>query len=181
VVTDTFAFDGFGNLVARTGSTPNQYLYRGEALDAGTGMYYLRARWYRPGLGRFLSRDSFEGEGFAECDCIRPKVRAQLQQHHNLYSYGNMDPVNRIDPTGHLSKWDRLSLIVGAIGLYGTFTTIRDFVQCVGTYLVAAAEAVAKLDDKTAQTQNQLAVCANGLFDGIVWPFPGIPAPWRFK
>jgi RHS repeat-associated protein len=60
VVTDTFAFDGFGNLVARTGTTPNQYLYRGEALDAGTGMYYLRARWYEPKKGQFLTSDKFE-------------------------------------------------------------------------------------------------------------------------
>jgi RHS repeat-associated protein len=68
VVTDAFAFDGFGNLVVRTGTTPNQYLYRGEALDAGTGMYYLRARWYRPGLGRFLTQDKFESDALCR-DC----------------------------------------------------------------------------------------------------------------
>ncbi len=87
VVTDTFAFDGFGNLVARTGTTPNQYLYRGEALDAGTGMYYLRARWYRPGLGRFLTEDSFEG------------VTDQPES-LNKYAFANVNPIDLMDPTG---------------------------------------------------------------------------------
>src|SRR6185295_5612139 len=31
-VTDTYTYDAFGNLLARTGSTPNDYLYAGEQL-----------------------------------------------------------------------------------------------------------------------------------------------------
>ena len=43
-VTDTYAYDAFGNTVAQTGSTVNEFLYRGEQFDTGLGMYYLRAR-----------------------------------------------------------------------------------------------------------------------------------------
>jgi hypothetical protein len=92
-----------------------------------------------------------------------------------------MDPVNRIDPTGHLSKWDRLALIVGAIGFYSNWTTIRDFTQCVGSYLSSVGEAVRTLNESAGPTKKQLAVCLEGFFDGLVWPIPGIPAPWRFK
>ncbi len=92
VVTDTFAFDGFGNLVARTGSTPNQYLYRGEALDAGTGMYYLRARWYRVGLGRFLNMDTVE-ERF-DANTWSAQINPSFQ-----FARGN--PVTYLDPSGH--------------------------------------------------------------------------------
>jgi RHS repeat-associated protein len=103
VVTDTFAFDGFGNLVARTGSTPNQYLYRGEALDAGTGMYYLRARWYRPGLGRFLNRDTYEGENRHEHPCLKCDNNVEPNINHNLYQFAESDPINRSDPSGYSS------------------------------------------------------------------------------
>ena len=56
-VTDTFDYDAFGNLVNRTGTTPNSYLYRGEQFDSDLGLYNLRARWYSPATGRFLTRD----------------------------------------------------------------------------------------------------------------------------
>ena len=41
-VTDSFEYDAFGNLIASTGTTPNDYLYRGERYDADLGFYYLR-------------------------------------------------------------------------------------------------------------------------------------------
>jgi RHS repeat-associated protein len=41
--------------------TKNKFRYTGEALDPGTQLYYLRARYYDPSVGRFLSRDAFEG------------------------------------------------------------------------------------------------------------------------
>jgi RHS repeat-associated protein len=112
VVTDTFAFDGFGNLVARTGTTPNQYLYRGEALDAGTGMYYLRARWYRPGVGLFATRDTYEGNE------RQPKT---LQ----LYGFPETDPINLADPTGHGGRIITVATILGNILVYNAPTIER--------------------------------------------------------
>jgi RHS repeat-associated protein len=56
-VTDTYDFDGFGNEVNTTGTTLNVYLYRGEQYDPDLGLYYLRARFYNPLTGRFLSTD----------------------------------------------------------------------------------------------------------------------------
>jgi RHS repeat-associated protein len=91
VVTDTWAFDGFGNVVDRTGSTPNRYLYRGEALDVATGMYYLRARWYRSELGRLFTGDKL---------CALPCNLSILDIPIHVYVYADSDPVNRIDPTG---------------------------------------------------------------------------------
>jgi RHS repeat-associated protein len=56
-VTDTFDYDAFGNDINHAGSTPNNYLYRGEQYDPDLGLYYLRARYFNPAMGRFLSRD----------------------------------------------------------------------------------------------------------------------------
>ena len=54
IVTDTYAYDAFGNTTHGLGSSPNPYQFNGQALDS-TGLYLLRARYYNPGDGRFLS------------------------------------------------------------------------------------------------------------------------------
>jgi RHS repeat-associated protein len=41
--------------------TQNKWSYTGEALDPGTNLIYLRARYYDPTIGRFISRDPFGG------------------------------------------------------------------------------------------------------------------------
>ena len=86
-VTDEYEYDAFGNSFTKTGTTPNNYLYRGEQFDSDLGLYYLRARYYNPNTGRFLSRDPEDGKPWD------PKTL-----HKYLYAGG--DPVNAIDPTG---------------------------------------------------------------------------------
>jgi RHS repeat-associated protein len=71
----------------KTGSTPNSYLYRGEQYDSDLGLYYLRARYYNPLTGGFMSRDPEDG-----------KVKYPKSLHKYLYAEG--DPVNRRDPRG---------------------------------------------------------------------------------
>jgi RHS repeat-associated protein len=87
VVTDTYDYDAFGNLINHTGTTPNVYLYRGELYDRDINMYYMRARWYNPVTGRFMSKDPKEGN---------PSDPASLHK----YLYVGGDPVNKEDPTG---------------------------------------------------------------------------------
>ncbi len=86
-VTDTYEYDAFGNALQTSGSTPNNYLYRGEQFDTDLGLYYLRARYYNPLTGRFMSRDPEDGQFWD------PKTL-----HKYLYAAG--DPVNASDPTG---------------------------------------------------------------------------------
>jgi RHS repeat-associated protein len=81
-VTDTYDYDAFGNVVGTTGATANVYRYQGEAFDSETGLYYLRAGYYDPVAGRFLSVDPMANQG----------------QHP--YTYAGADPVNGRDPTG---------------------------------------------------------------------------------
>jgi RHS repeat-associated protein len=86
-VTDSYEYDGFGNSFTVSGSTPNNYLYRGEQFDSDLGLYYLRARYYNPATGRFLSRDPKDGY-----------INVPKTLHKYLYADG--DPVNMKDPTG---------------------------------------------------------------------------------
>ena len=55
-----FEYDAFGNPLIATGSRPElagRFGYGGREWDAETGLLYLRARYYDPELGRFLSED----------------------------------------------------------------------------------------------------------------------------
>jgi len=93
-VTDTYDYDAFGNKLNSTGTTPNNMLYRGEEFDTDLGLYYLRARYYNPLTGRFMSRDPKEQ---SPLDSKRKPIDPG-KWHKYLYAGGN--PVNMIDPTG---------------------------------------------------------------------------------
>ncbi|MBB6122239.1 DNRLRE domain-containing protein [Nocardiopsis algeriensis] len=62
--------------------------YQGEWTDPSTGDVNMHARWYQPGTGRFVSRDTMTLEP-------SPSVQA------NRYTYANANPVLYIDPSGH--------------------------------------------------------------------------------
>ena len=87
VITDEYEYDAYGNSFTKVGTTPNNYLYRGEQFDSDLDLYYLRARYYNLATGRFLSRDPEDGK------TLDP---ATLHK----YLYANGDPVNGIDPRG---------------------------------------------------------------------------------
>ena len=89
-VTDEYEYDAYGNSFTKQGTTPNNYLYRGEQFDADLGLYYLRARYYNPATGRFMSRDPEDG---------KTKIPATLHK----YLYASGDPVNAADPAGRES------------------------------------------------------------------------------
>jgi RHS repeat-associated protein len=100
-VTDEYEYDAYGNSFTKQGTTPNNYLYRGEQYDTDLGLYYLRARYYNPLTGRFLSRDPEDG-----------KVNNPASLHKYLYAYG--DPVNRLDSMGREAMVEyRVTMICG--------------------------------------------------------------------
>jgi RHS repeat-associated protein len=66
--TATFEYDGFGGERASTGTlaglpvaSRGDYRFHGMWLDSSVGLYYVRARVYDAGVGRFLSNDPAEG------------------------------------------------------------------------------------------------------------------------
>jgi len=86
-ITDNYEYDAFGNVIVSTGSTPNNYLYRGEQYDATLGLQYLRARYYNPVTERFLSKDPWSGT-----------IGDPASLHK--YSYAASNPIFGRDPSG---------------------------------------------------------------------------------
>lgn len=91
--------------------------YTGERQDASTGLVYLRARWYEPTAGRFLTRDPFRGTA-GDPRSLSP------------YAYAQNNPTSRVDPTG----FSAAGLFDGAsgyapnyAGLYAGFPALASF------------------------------------------------------
>ena len=118
-VTDTYEYDAYGNALVTTGSTPNEFLYRGEQFDSDLGLYYLRARYYNPLSGRFTGVDSLTDQG------------------QKRYEYANADPVDGADPTGTEALSEYHPLFPGAL----PFVAVRFPNWCNGNPLAAALPA----------------------------------------
>ncbi|HZX49126.1 MAG TPA: RHS repeat-associated core domain-containing protein, partial [Nitrospirota bacterium] len=88
-VTDSYAYDPFGNVVNRTGATANPFRYVGRygLIDEGNGLTYIRARYYVPELGRFITKDPLTGK---DGDT----------QSLNRYVYAVNNPVRLVDISG---------------------------------------------------------------------------------
>ena len=120
-VTDTYTYNAFGELAASSGTTENTYLFAGQQFDALTGQYYLRARYYQPALGRFLSRDPLEVQPFNPVEI-------------NRYVYARNQPINNVDPGGKLaidyalqglSALEQASAIGIGLGILATAYVVR--------------------------------------------------------
>jgi len=108
-ITDRYDYDAFGNLIASSGTTLNNYLYTGEQFDPEFGMYFLRARYMDTTRGRFWSMDTFEGV-----------LNDPFTLHK--YLYANADPVNNIDPSGQITLGELLQASAISASLSATLS-----------------------------------------------------------
>jgi RHS repeat-associated protein len=102
-----YRYDAYGNPRMITGGAANLFRYTGQQLDAETGLYYLRARYYDSLLGSFISRD--------------PKLTLSGQ----AYVYGLNNPTRYVDPSGELVP----VALFAVCGIGATFGTAAYFVD----------------------------------------------------
>jgi len=87
-VINQYDYDSWGNLQAKVEGMENPFTYAGEIYDYETGLYYLRARYYDPSVGRFITEDTYKGQ-----------VDNPLSL--NRYTYVHNNPLRFVDPTGN--------------------------------------------------------------------------------
>jgi RHS repeat-associated protein len=88
-IAQTYTFDSFGKLTVSSGSLTNAFRYTGREFDTETSLYFYRARYFDPNVGRFISEDHH--------------AISMLGEWPALYVYVKNDPINLIDPLGLFS------------------------------------------------------------------------------
>ena len=85
-VQNDYRYNAFGQKIAEHENIPNRLKYNAQIEDDLTGLYYLRARYYNTGIGRFTQEDVIYNDGL------------------NLYAYCSSNPVMYVDPSGFVKK-----------------------------------------------------------------------------
>jgi len=106
-------YDVFGAVRATSGSASTTYRNAGHAADDAVGLVYMRARWYDPTLGRFLTPD--------------PRLPGAWNvQDWNRYVYERNNPMTYIDADGEF-PFIIIGAPLAAYGLYKGFDALWDF------------------------------------------------------
>ena len=112
-----FYYDPYGEVDEKRSDIDQNksfYGYNGEDYSPVTKLQYLRARYYAPKMGSFITEDSHLGD--------LSRLNSQ-----NRYAYAEGDPVGNIDPSGHAA------LGIAAV-IFGFFCPCRPcFFACLDT------------------------------------------------
>lgn len=107
-------------------------LYQTQQSDVESGLYYLRARYYDPLTGTFLSRDPIKGT------LTNPQTQ-------NPYAYALNNPVNLGDPSGEqVAVLANPYVLAGAcaigVYLYATNPVVKEAVNDTVSTLYSSAK-----------------------------------------
>lgn len=108
----TYSYDSYGNRTTTSGPGDVPFGFAGQYTETDTGLVYMRARYYDPATGQFITRDPLE------------------VQTGDAYGYASGDPANLVDPSGlcSIAPWKRNSCLSRAAanvldGLSGGYST----------------------------------------------------------
>lgn len=96
-------YDPFGNVRKNDGVGASLFQFSGEMYNDTLGYHFLRARYYDPQTGRFISKDPVKGV-------------LTIPQTQNPYAYAGNNPINMSDPSGEF--WGPLLSFLGQVGTF---------------------------------------------------------------
>jgi RHS repeat-associated protein len=116
-VVAAYSYDPYGKTTSKTGTATTPMQYAGQYYDAESGLMWMRARYYDPNTGSFLTVDP-----------LRDISRAP-------YNYANNEPTNFTDPSGEIVPliaagavlgWGAIEVALTASDAYSTVKTVAD-------------------------------------------------------
>ena len=135
-VLNHYEYDVWGNLTVCEETVENRFKYNGQQFDPISQQYYLRARYYKPVIGRFTQEDTYRGDGL------------------NLYAYCRNNPVFYIDPSGHMCE-KGVDRVTGEIN---TRTATKDDVKNLSSHIREKLRNGGTLTDQECRVANQLGI-----------------------
>jgi RHS repeat-associated protein len=139
-LTNSYIYDAFGNVTTTVGTLANPFQFTGRDSDPETSLYYYRARYYAPQIGRFVSEDPIRFDAGTD-----------------FFAYVHNNPTRFKDPSGLLN-------IDGSCDCAGF---IKDDVQSEAQKALGAAARITNpgLRDCVIDHLNKGTVkCGNGSF-----------------
>ncbi|MEM7112422.1 MAG: right-handed parallel beta-helix repeat-containing protein [Chloroflexota bacterium] len=140
----SYDYDAFGALRAQNSNQDNEIFFLGEPQDE-SGLYFLRARYYDPASGRFISRDPLSG---------RPDNPVTMQP----YIYAANNPINLSDKSGaSFEEWrSDVGSYYGELG--ENVVALKDMAVglATGDELAAEARALMFEDIRSGETWNRV-------------------------
>ncbi len=82
-----YEYDPYGNIKAEDGIYDSIFQFQSQQYDDTLDLYFLRARYYDPATGRFISKDPVKGT-------------LTIPQSQNPYAYALNNPIIYSDPSG---------------------------------------------------------------------------------
>ena len=135
-VLNHYEYDVWGNLTVCEETVENRFKYNGQQFDPISQQYYLRARYYKPVIGRFTQEDTYRGDGL------------------NLYAYCRNNPVFYIDPSGHMCE-KGVDRVTGEIN---TRTATKDDVKNLSSHIREKLRNGGNLTDQERNVAKQLGI-----------------------
>jgi RHS repeat-associated protein len=113
------SYDPFGNPLLNQGTSSSSFSFIGEHMD-NSGLEYLRARYYDPETGRFITADPYPGA-------------LSLPATQNAYTYVINNPLSYTDPSGEILPFLAAGIAGGLIG--GGMSMVE---QCISSNNIQA-------------------------------------------
>jgi RHS repeat-associated protein len=123
---EVYEYSIFGQVAASDPNHPNRFLFTGREFDSETGLYYYRARYYNPYIGRFLQTDPAD-------DGTNP------------YTYCGNNALNAVDPSGLLTSSDRAAVMQNPANLVEVIWLYQGWTGGSPVVLVNGAESIAAI------------------------------------
>lgn len=144
------SYTPYGKVLNGQSTTPSIYGFDGEQTDS-TGLQYLRARYYAPATGSFISKDTWEGDPSAPMSYVP-------------WLFGYANPVNYADPTGKSSCYNPLHSLPAScqVGLQYVFGFAATLKTMVTSGALEPVEALATFADLSASQFSED-------FPGMLW------------